>query len=102
MYGSRGCLANSLLFLVIVFLPVIGHIIETVMILEDDHSPVGTILWLLIIWLIPFLGPLMYLLFGQRRRRVTFGQPYYQQQPSYQQQQQQPSYQQQQQRPYGH
>ena len=77
MYKSRGCLANTLLFLVIVFLPVIGHIIETVMILEDDHSPVGTILWLLIIWLIPFVGPFLYLLFGQRYPkygRVMFGQ----------------------------
>ena len=77
MSGNRGCFANSLLFLVIVFVPVIGHIIETVMILEDDHSSVGMILWLLVIWSTPFLGPLLYLLFGQRHRRVMFGQPSY-------------------------
>jgi hypothetical protein len=77
MSTNRGCLANSLLFLVIVFIPVIGHIIETVMLFEDEHSPVGTILWLLVIWSTPFLGPLLYLLFGQRGRRgrVMFGQP---------------------------
>ncbi|QBD79239.1 PLDc_N domain-containing protein [Ktedonosporobacter rubrisoli] len=87
MSGNRGCLANSLLFLVIVFLPLIGHIIETVWIFEDDHSPIGTILWLLIVWAIPFVGPFMYLLFGQRHPkygRVMFGQPSY----AYQQQQQ--------------
>jgi hypothetical protein len=69
--------------------PIIGHIIETVMILEDDHSPAGKLLWLVVIWLLPpfvVLGPLLYLLFGQRPRRrapVMFAQstqPYYQQQ----------------------
>jgi len=76
MYG-RGCLVNSIVFLVIIFLPVVGHIIETIMILEDDHTLLGKILWLVIIWPLPFLGPLLYLLFGQRpvgRGRVMFGQ----------------------------
>src|SRR5450759_5947653 len=62
MSTNRGCLANSLLFLVIVLIPVIGHIIETVMLFEDEHTPVGTILWLLVIWSTPILGPLLYLL----------------------------------------
>jgi Phospholipase_D-nuclease N-terminal len=77
MSKDRGCIANSLLFLVIVFIPVVGHIIETVMVFEDDHSTAGTILWLVVIWSTPFLGPLLYLLFGQRPRRVMFGQPSY-------------------------
>jgi hypothetical protein len=77
MSKDRGCLANSLLFLVIVFIPVVGHIIETVMVFEDDHSTAGTILWLVVIWSTPFIGPLLYLLFGQRPRRVMFGQPSY-------------------------
>ncbi len=76
MSGNRGCLANSLLFLVIVFIPVVGHIIETLMLLDDEHSPVATILWLVVIWSTPVLGPLLYLLFGQhgRRGRVMLGQ----------------------------
>lgn len=77
MSGNRGCLINSLLFLVIVFVPILGHIIETVMIFEDDHSLAGTILWLVVIWLLPVVGPFLYLLFGQRaprRGRVMFGQ----------------------------
>jgi len=73
--GNRGCVANSLLFLVIVFIPVVGHIIETVMVFDDDHSTVGIILWLVVIWSMPFIGPLLYLLFGQRRHHVMFGQP---------------------------
>ncbi len=80
MSGDRGCLVNSLLFLVIVFLPVIGQLVVTAMIFEEKHSFLGTILWLIIIWAIPFLGPFMYLLFGQqpeRHGRVMFGQPSY-------------------------
>ncbi len=88
MSANRGCLMNSLLFLVIIFVPVVGHIIETFMVLEDDHSVAGKLLWLAVIWLLPpwvVLGPLLYLLFGQRPRRygrVMFGQastPYQQQ-----------------------
>lgn len=81
MSGERGCLMNSLVFLIIVFLPIIGHIIETVMIIEDDHSLAGKLVWLVVIWAIPFIGPLLYLLFGQRparnRGRVMLGQPSY-------------------------
>ena len=77
MSGNRGCLFNSILFLVIVFVPLLGHIIATIMVFEDDHSLAGTVLWLAAIWLIPFLGSFLYLVFGQRHRRVMFGQPYY-------------------------
>jgi hypothetical protein len=77
MSGNRGCVANSLLFLVIVFIPIVGHIIETVMVFDDRHSTIGTILWLLVIWSTPVIGPLLYLLFGQRRQHVMFGQPSY-------------------------
>ena len=63
------------------------------MVLEDDHSLAGKVLWLAVIWLMPIpviIGPLLYLLFGQRssrRGRVMFGQPSYAQN-SYQQQRQ--------------
>ncbi len=88
MSGNRGCLFNSILFLIIVFVPLLGHIIATIMVLEDGHSPSGTVLWLAAIWLIPFLGAFLYLLFGQRRSHVMFGQPSYAyNQPPYQQQQ---------------
>ena len=85
MSHNRGCLANSLLFLVIVFIPVVGHIIETVMVFEDEHTSVGTILWLVIIWSTPVIGPLLYLLFGQNKRhnRIMFGQPGYNQVQAY-------------------
>ncbi len=80
MSGNRGCFFNSVLFLIIVFVPLVGHIIETVMLFEDDHSLAGKILWLAVIWLMPIpviVGPLLYLLFGQRRQRVMFGRASY-------------------------
>src|SRR5260370_33044403 len=77
MSGTRGCFFNSLLFLIIVFVPILGHIIATVMVLEDDHSAAGTVMWLALIWLVPFLGCLLYPLFGQRRPPAVFGHPKY-------------------------
>ena len=56
MSGNRGCIFNSIMFLVIVFVPVVGHIIETIMVFEDDHTLAGTALWLAIISLPPLLG----------------------------------------------
>ena len=92
LLGHRGCFFNSALFLVLIFVPILGHVIETLMILEDDHSSVGKIFWLLVVWLLPFIGSFIYLLFGQRpvnRGRVMFGQAsYYQPQGYYQNQQQ--------------
>lgn len=89
MFSERGCLFNSLLFLVIVFVPIVGHIILTIMVLEDDHKPLTMIVWLLFIWLIPIIGPLCYLLFGQRRSHVYLGKSSYQpqQEHAYQYQQ---------------
>jgi len=77
MSGNRGCIFNTVLFLVIVFVPILGHIIATIMLLEDEHSAAGTVLWLALIWLVPFLGCFLFLRFGQRRRRVMFGEPSY-------------------------
>jgi len=49
------------------------------MLLEDDHRLSGKLIWLAVIWLMPIpviIGPLLYLLFGQKRPRgrVMFGQ----------------------------
>ena len=68
--GGRGCLATGCLTLVLIFVPLVGHIILTLMILGDDLSASEKFLWLVVIWLIPFLGPFLYLLLGPRRDRV--------------------------------
>ncbi len=67
--SDRGCLMTSLFVLVLLF-PLVGHIILTFMILGDDLSAGEKALWLVAIWAVPIVGPLFYLLLGQRRNRV--------------------------------
>ncbi|HLZ21071.1 MAG TPA: PLD nuclease N-terminal domain-containing protein [Ktedonobacterales bacterium] len=65
-----GCLAAGLLAAVIIFIPVLGHIILTIMILGDDLSDGEKLLWLVVVWIFWFVGPFLYLLLGQRRNRL--------------------------------
>jgi hypothetical protein len=67
--GGRGCL-STVAFVLVLLVPIIGHIILTFMILGDNLSLGEKILWLIVVWFIPILGPLLYLLLGQRRNRV--------------------------------
>ncbi|HEY7356443.1 MAG TPA: PLDc N-terminal domain-containing protein [Ktedonobacterales bacterium] len=69
--GGVGPIGTILLMLVVVFIPIIGHIILTVIILGDDLSCGEKVLWLLVVWLLPVIGPLLYLLIGQRRDRLV-------------------------------
>lgn len=67
--GGRGCL-STVAFVLVLLVPIIGHIILTFMILGDNLSLSEKILWLIVVWFIPILGPLLYLLLGQRSNRV--------------------------------
>ncbi|MGZ3602777.1 MAG: PLD nuclease N-terminal domain-containing protein [Ktedonobacterales bacterium] len=67
---GRGILATGCLALIVIFIPVLGHIILTVMILNDDLSGSEKLLWLLVVWVFWFIGPFLYLLLGQRRDRL--------------------------------
>jgi type IV secretory pathway TrbL component len=66
---GRGCI-STVAFVLVLLVPIIGHIFLTFMILGDNLSLGEKILWLIVVWLIPILGPLLYLLVGQRRNRV--------------------------------
>ena len=68
--GRLGCFATALLLLVVVLIPVVGHIILTIMILRDDLSTVEKLLWIILVWVLPIVGPLLFLIFGQRRNRL--------------------------------
>lgn len=68
--AERGCLTNVLLALVIIFVPIVGHIILTIMILDDDLSGFAKIAWLIFVWIFWFVGPFLYLLLGQKRDRI--------------------------------
>ena len=67
--GLGGC-GITCLFLVVLLLPVIGSFILTFMILADDMNWGEKALWLVLVWLVPVIGPLLYLLIGQRQNRV--------------------------------
>jgi hypothetical protein len=59
-----------LLALVVIFVPILGHIILTPIILRDDMPPSHKAGWLLIVWIFWGVGPFLYLLLGQRRNRL--------------------------------
>jgi len=61
------------LILVSIFLPVIGHIVLTFMIASDYMTRTEKVIWLIIVWVFWFVGPLIYLLVGQRRNRLFGG-----------------------------
>jgi uncharacterized BrkB/YihY/UPF0761 family membrane protein len=63
-------LATGCLILTLIFIPVVGHVILTVMILDDDLTLAEKLLWLVVVWFVWFLGPFLYLLFGQRKNRL--------------------------------
>lgn len=69
--GGVGPIGTILLMIVVVFVPIVGHIILSVIILGDDLTGGEKLLWLLVVWLLPVLGPLLYLLIGQRRNRLV-------------------------------
>ena len=68
--NDMGCLLTTLIVAVCLFVPTVGHIFLTVMIIGDDLTNSEKLLWLLLVWLVPVAGPLLYLLLGQRRNRL--------------------------------
>lgn len=68
--SDMGCLLTTLIVAVCLFVPLVGHIFLTVLIIGDNLSTTEKLLWLLLVWLVPVAGPLLYLLLGQRRNRL--------------------------------
>ena len=68
--GNGNILATGCLILTLIFIPLVGHVILTVMILDDDLTLAEKLLWLVVVWFVWFLGPFLYLLFGQRKNRL--------------------------------
>ena len=63
-------LGTGCLVLTLIFIPLVGHVILTVIILDDDLTLAEKLLWLVVVWFVWFLGPFLYLLFGQRKNRL--------------------------------
>lgn len=73
--GRRNLFLTIVLIAVCLFLPLIGHIILTVMIIRDYLTLPEKVIWLIAVWAIPVFGPLLYLLVGQRNNRLFGGHP---------------------------
>lgn len=73
-YGTRApndnLVLNGCLALVLIFVPLVGHIVLTVLILGDDLTASEKLLWLVVVWIFWFIGPFLYLLLGQKRNRL--------------------------------
>lgn len=61
---------NMILALIVIFVPVLGHIILTAIILRDELPFWQKVAWILAIWIVWWVGPFLYLLLGQRRNRL--------------------------------
>jgi heme/copper-type cytochrome/quinol oxidase subunit 2 len=61
---------NLMLALVVILVPVLGHIILTAIILRDELKAWEKVAWILVIWIVWWVGPFLYLLLGQRRNRL--------------------------------
>lgn len=67
---SEHVILNGLLALVLILFPIVGHIVLTVLIISDNLTLSEKLLWLVVVWAVPFLGAFLYLLLGQRRNRL--------------------------------
>jgi hypothetical protein len=70
---GEAILGNLILALIIVVVPILGHIILTPIILRDELPPSHKVGWLLVVWIFWVVGPFLYLLLGQRRNRLFSG-----------------------------
>jgi hypothetical protein len=68
--NQKHIIRNLLLALLVVFVPVLGHIILTVIILRDELPLWQKVAWIVVIWVVWWVGPFLYLLLGQRRNRL--------------------------------
>ncbi len=69
----RNLFVTVALILVSVLVPIIGHILLTFMIARDHMTLTEKIIWLAVVWLLWWIGPLIYLLVGQRSYRLFGG-----------------------------
>lgn len=66
----RSLIITTLLILVCIFVPIVGHVILTYMILTDYMTRGQKIIWLIAVWVAWGVGPFLYLLVGQRHNRL--------------------------------
>jgi hypothetical protein len=73
--GEKGAIGENLLAVLIFLIPLLGQIVLSIDILREKLSIGERFLWLPAVWLFPVLGPLLYLLLGQRLSRYLARRP---------------------------
>jgi len=58
-------IGKYLLLCFLACLPFVGQIILTVLILQESRASARALLWIAVVWLVPNLGPLAYVLLGR-------------------------------------
>lgn len=71
--ARHNVLVTVALILICVLLPIVGHIVLTGFIATDYMSRTEKVIWLIVVWVLWGIGPLIYLLVGQRRNRLFGG-----------------------------
>lgn len=69
--GGRGILQVGCLTIIILLIPIVGHIVTTIMILADDISAAEKLLWLVVTWVFWPIGPFLYLLLGHHTSHIV-------------------------------
>lgn len=69
--GGRGILEVGCLTIIILLIPIVGHIVTTIMILADNLSGGEKLLWLVVTWIFWPIGPFLYLLLGHRTSHIV-------------------------------
>lgn len=70
--GRASCL-SLVAAIIIILIPIVGDIACTVFIVGDDLTTAEKVLWIAAVWLLPWVGRILYLLVGQRRNRLLGG-----------------------------
>lgn len=59
-----GTIGKYLPLLLLAVIPFVGQIILTVLILQEFRSRSSAILWIVVVWAVPYLGPFAYIFLG--------------------------------------
>jgi len=61
-----GTIGKYLPLLLLAAIPFVGQIILTILILQEFRSRTSAILWIMLVWLVPYLGPFAYIVLGNQ------------------------------------
>lgn len=61
-----GTIGKYLPLLLLAAIPFVGQIILTILILQEYRARASAVLWILVVWIVPYLGACAYLVLGNQ------------------------------------